>query len=641
MEPKSSFPLIMLIIIGLAYALPDTPEPAQYIQGRTYDPTEQLSAQKGSGAVYYVDAKNGNDRNDGTTIGKAFKTISKAADLPLKPGDTVLIRSGLYRGTPDIWRSGTKDATITFGAYGDGEVILDFTKELAWSQAKDDIFVTSPGHRPAAVIVDNKLLFPEFSRGAMEEGTYYYDTATKDLYVWAPGGGSPAGHDIGVVSDDESQRCLNIKADYITIYGITARFCGGHGISVLGDHVRIEKTKAIFNGKSGINVFTDKDKMSTGAEIVKNFAYQNVLQNWPRGKIKSGGWPGAIASQLAPRTLFEGNIVEDNGGEGILSYSGDGGSVIKDNIVKDAWSVGIYTDNQPGAKIENNYVICEPDYSQLHNNHDPDPGDGRNIRRLRAAGIVTADEDYGNGATLRDVLISNNVIVNCRGITHSAQAKGSGLKNVHILHNTIIVPKVVHPDEDIISGIAVSYNDGNNAGSLIADNLIYATNHKTYLVDGDSDQSGSFDGVRFDHNLWYHSTRAEPFHWGPNHADIYDHTFAEWQRLVSSDSYGDPMLIDPYSPDYLDKQPQAGSVAIDAGTNTGISTDFLYRRRPSGTGYDAGAFEYTGKVCSLGDYNCDGCVSVLELSRYTLSWLTGKATGSELAKAISAWKAGC
>lgn len=47
-----------------------------------------------NGTTYYVDSKGGDDSNDGTAEGKAFRTLDKVNALDLEPGDTVLLKKG-------------------------------------------------------------------------------------------------------------------------------------------------------------------------------------------------------------------------------------------------------------------------------------------------------------------------------------------------------------------------------------------------------------------------------------------------------------------------------------------------------------------------------------------------------------------
>ncbi|MBV8251366.1 MAG: right-handed parallel beta-helix repeat-containing protein [Chitinophaga sp.] len=70
---------------------------------------------------YYID-NNGSDSSDGKSPSTAWKTLSKVNAVTFHPGDSVLFkRGGSWTGTLVIKSSGTSDARITFGAYGDGE----------------------------------------------------------------------------------------------------------------------------------------------------------------------------------------------------------------------------------------------------------------------------------------------------------------------------------------------------------------------------------------------------------------------------------------------------------------------------------------------------------------------------------------
>ena len=77
-----------------------------------------------SAQTYYVDGTHGSNLNKGTTDAP-FATIQKAADL-VQPGDTVIIRSGVYYENVKITNCGTEDAPIIFRAeeFGDGKTII-------------------------------------------------------------------------------------------------------------------------------------------------------------------------------------------------------------------------------------------------------------------------------------------------------------------------------------------------------------------------------------------------------------------------------------------------------------------------------------------------------------------------------------
>jgi len=71
--------------------------------------------------TYYISSSGGNDGNDGKSEATSFKTLTKAAELNLTPGDSVLLKRG------DTWKesffpkgSGTPESPITISSYGEG-----------------------------------------------------------------------------------------------------------------------------------------------------------------------------------------------------------------------------------------------------------------------------------------------------------------------------------------------------------------------------------------------------------------------------------------------------------------------------------------------------------------------------------------
>lgn len=74
--------------------------------------------------TYYVSSRTGNDANDGKSRERAFATLSAVNGLTLRPGDNVLLEAGsVFAGQYlRITNSGTKDAPIVIGSYGEGDL---------------------------------------------------------------------------------------------------------------------------------------------------------------------------------------------------------------------------------------------------------------------------------------------------------------------------------------------------------------------------------------------------------------------------------------------------------------------------------------------------------------------------------------
>ena len=541
------------------------------------------------GLDLYVDGKTGDDNKGNGTMFSPWKTIGKGVDS-LSPGDRLAIASGVYRERLFIKKNGTEDNRIIIGPSGDGEVIIDSSGEITdWIPYKNGIYKAVCKFKPTAVVVDDKPLFPVTSFSIMNEDEWYHDAGTSLLYLCIKNKEDPTSHGIGVISDDGYQDGVLLNdASNITLYGLTIRCAGGRGISILGRNNRVEKCNVKFNGGTGINVFNYKEIVSDNTQIIKNNIYHNFLRNWPRGRYKWGSWGSGAGSQGTPNIQYIGNIVHKNGGEGLLAYGGSGGTIFRDNIVYNNWSVNIYVDNQPNSIIDKNLIFSqEPDLEDLNNNGDTESRDGKNLRRLRPEGIMTADEKYDLNppANLSNITISNNIIIGCRrGITHYGQAQGSGLKNVLVVNNTIIVPGVQGIGEDFI-GINVPYNNGNNNNTFYTNNIVFASHPSTYLLNVETGANNDFHGVAFRNNLWFHRNRKNPFHLGPKFLNIAD--FAGWQKKCttgkdcSAGLYSDPLFINTktYSADSLKLQP--GSPAIGAGIIVkDLLTDYYNNKRP-------------------------------------------------------------
>ncbi|SFM11673.1 Right handed beta helix region [Gracilibacillus orientalis] len=74
------------------------------------------------GNVYYVDATNGNDDNDGTTEDAAWKSLDKVNATTFEPGDKILLKAGQsWTGQLYPKGSGDSDKPIVIDQYGSGD----------------------------------------------------------------------------------------------------------------------------------------------------------------------------------------------------------------------------------------------------------------------------------------------------------------------------------------------------------------------------------------------------------------------------------------------------------------------------------------------------------------------------------------
>ncbi len=84
------------------------------------EPTEV----SGSGRAFYV-SRDGDDNADGTSEATAWRTVGRVNGEQLQPGDHVLFQGGgTWAEMLQPQGSGSKDAPIVFGTYGDGRAVL-------------------------------------------------------------------------------------------------------------------------------------------------------------------------------------------------------------------------------------------------------------------------------------------------------------------------------------------------------------------------------------------------------------------------------------------------------------------------------------------------------------------------------------
>ena len=134
-----------------------------------------VMAAMSSAATYFVAQNNpgATDSNPGT-VSRPWKTLSRAAQAPLKPGDTVLVKSGVYRETVNIRVSGTPDQPITFAAAPGQRVVVKGSDVVTghWEQFTGDSAAKEPYPNASASVWRIKL-----------RDEYFAGMAPQDRYI--------------------------------------------------------------------------------------------------------------------------------------------------------------------------------------------------------------------------------------------------------------------------------------------------------------------------------------------------------------------------------------------------------------------------------------------------------------------------
>jgi parallel beta helix pectate lyase-like protein len=346
---------------------------------------------------------------------------------------------------------------------------------------------------------------------------------------------------------------------YVTIRGFRVINAGPNinnaGIQVSGcDHVIIENNYTNNTASSGILVWS-----STNIEIAGN---EVILA------CNAGATSLNECITVGETSFF---TVRDNHvhagspvrGEGIDTKDGSSNGKVYNNHVHHVMSVGIYVE----AWDKHTHDI------EIYNNHVHDvAGDGFSIGSEQ-------------GGLLENINVHDNISYNNRWLgigIHRCCIESHPLKNIRIMNNTVFN----NGWQDWGGGITV---DNEQATQVIIRNNIVSQNLSFQIS-----LENTHPTVQVDHNL-IHGFRS-------GEGEIRGMDYVE----------GDPLFVNQTAGDF---HLRIGSPAIDAGSPILASAaDYDNKPRPSGAGYDIGAFEYS--TSSSLDGRAESVADMHELESY-------------------------
>lgn len=590
--------------------------------------TEQAVVQrkpegKAVGVEYYVSPL-GSNSNDGLgpdpggPVHRPWRTIHYSISH-LNPGDTLYCRAGIYRERTCYYgKDGTEANPITIRDYGDGDVNLYAERDglAAWTNHINEIWTVDfptesmtpkgsviPCIGVHNIIVDDVPLKPKLTLAELVAGSFYYDLATKKIYAWCYEGGSPNGRSVGIVETFNSNYDAWMKGmhfyggvlgpPWITVKNINIRYAPGVGIYMRGSYCTMDNITVKYCNKHGI-MFG-----ATGSTVKNSEVYFTVMHNWPRGRYNNGygGWDGGLSCYGHYGTVQNCKIWMNHGEGLIASVTGADTTlhvVFRDNEVFDNFSENIYQNHGSYFTVERNLVYSNtPNYTDIWE-YCTAPWEAK--KRCLPMGIGTSDEEPPG--TTANVIIRNNIIMGHRyGIHHYNHVTGYGVKNWHILNNTIIMPDrndyYGDPCIGIKTGISEFVED-----IQIRNNIIYspyATGDLLYCTTDDTLEL--FHEMDCNRNCLYAPSNPTPIKWGSGYYERYSH--ADWLLLEGSQHGEGDVTINPGLVSLSDltdvskKAASGSSPIVDAGTtHAEVTEDYDEVARPIGAGPDMGAYEY-------------------------------------------------
>jgi len=191
-----------------------------------------------------------------------------------------------------------------------------------------------------------------------------------------------------------------------------------------------------------------------------------------------------------------------------------------------------------------------------------------------------------NAHVATNILMYYNIVTNCHYSYETWLSATHTQNNVHFLNNTCLNSGYSwsanqRPDLDNDSHVMIWTSSGTATNCTIKNNIFFRSRERGMLI-------GFVSPLPFilDNNLFFDiDTIAEN-----NLTSAYHLTLSAWQTASTRDAsslYSNPLFRSP-----IDYHLQAGSPAIDAGTDVGLSEDYDGNVVPFNSIPDIGAYEY-------------------------------------------------
>jgi hypothetical protein len=508
----------------------------------------------GNATVYYV-ANAGNDSCNGTSssLGSsgacAWKTIAHVNARTFNPGDSILFQAGgTWREQLTVPSSGSAGSPITFGAYGSGaQPVIDGTNLIvpgsSWSLYTKNIW-------QATVTTQPNIVFFNGTRGTIETSVanltapeewywasnilYTYATSSPDILYTRP----------GVEPAQRSDALIIANRSYVTVNGLKLTRTNSDIVLIggSGSNATVENSEISWGGRNGIGIYN--------AYRGSNLFTLNAIHDLPGNGVNtnhtgSGSGTQTIMSQnqvynCAQFGIFgevnyyiiENNIFHDNGKNTVL---GPPGQFI---------AIEIYSSGSDGAG-QNNIVRYNTIYNQKSCGND--------------GGAIEFDLYTTGNQAYYNVAYNNDG----PGITLYGARSNSVYNNTFYNDSQNSCGQLGSPSEIRLTGTSTPVT----SNTLVKNNIAYATGTSTYPI--------YVDSYTYNQTL---SISNNDFY-APNSSDFYfwhatgGNSLSTFNALtgVSANLNSNPLFVSTSTPNL---NLRAGSPAIYAGVNVGLTTDY-------------------------------------------------------------------
>lgn len=407
------------------------------------------------GKIIYV-AKTGKDTNDGSQL-SPLASVSKAAELA-QPGDTVLVREGIYRGRVAPARGGVEGMPITYMAEPGKTVVLRGSDEWkpTWEPVPDrpNVFKAvpdvamftdasqadganpleiqrkdaKPGMTLGQVFLDSERMVQQQALNDIwkRPGTWHYLASEKAIYLHFPDGKAPGTAMIELTTQRRVFAPHVRGLGYITLSGFTI------------EHAANQNPGGFYEGDVKRNQAGMVGVRSGHHWIIEN----NIIRFANSLGIDCGveGMPPDIENvdqsvKVPSFPIIRNNVISDNGTGGMMCWRVQDAQIVNNVFERNNHhretgpeSAAIKFHGSQRAQIIGNLFRNNLAFGMYTDNGDRDARIRQNVFLNNMSAGVFVELPRGTNNTVDNNIIVGNIP---NGVyTHNSSA-------VHVLHNLI------------------------------------------------------------------------------------------------------------------------------------------------------------------------------------------------------------
>jgi len=539
-------------------------------------------------ADYYVSSSDANRSDSGLgSQSQPWATVAKVNASVFAPGDTIHFKCG------DQWReslttpsAGNATGRITFTAYGSGAkpVLSGAEMITSWTVSATGTANTYTAPLTTATVMvtsDSTFLAKGTGAASLTANQYYWSAGVLSINI----GADPSSH---VIEAAQRNNAAYVPAgkNYVTLVGLSLQKTNLANVRVDNcTYPVVQDCDLFFSNDSttfaggGINADRAHYALYKGNHV--NYALGDGIISWRAHDVEINGnlienvldggvYAGADGIQIGAVSttpnacdnfkILNNTVIRPSASTNkgcIIAEMGDNGIIGGNVCSKGAFGIAASGDNMT---IEHNYVTGFGVAGGIRVSQDM-PTDGVKIRYNIVtespgfSGITLTNDTSGHSQPRSNFEIYNNVVYHTYyGIAIGEPFSGSIKNNIVWARHTS--PRFRLSVKSVIAG-----------GTLAIDHNIYQDQGTEVML--------SLNGVSY-----------------------YD--LATWQAATGYDTHSvttDPLWVNPVGGDF---QLQAGSPAINAGEDVGLTSDYEGFPVPQGGTPDIGALEYGGLLAYEG-----------------------------------------